>query len=231
MNDYAESLNPWFAIWCRPRDTMDYLLEKDPEYFVIFLVSLQGMFQIFFNFINNGFYWWPLGLIVSILIGPFISVIFLYITSILICITGGLLGGQAGGKEIRTAIAWSTVPQLYMTLIWLPLAIWISYQGYTTEEFQSLIQGPWLPVLIGLIVVQLMIGIWSFFVGLKCLGEVQGFSAIKAFLNYLLVMLLVGILFAAFIFILFQTPLMEKLMMWFQEKAMAQFESFQTTLS
>ncbi len=94
-------------------------------------------------------------------------------------------------EQVRAAIAWSSVPLIWALPLWIPeLALF--GQDLFTKATPRLDANPLLAVaLIGFGLVELIIGIWAIVVFLKCLGQVQGFSAWRALGNALLAFLIV----------------------------------------
>ncbi len=107
--------------------------------------------------------------------------------------SGRLLGGHAGPRELRAAIAWSGVPYIASMVLWIPELLLFGDELFTTAT-PRLDAAPGLQaVLLGFVAVEVLATAWAFVVFLKCLGEVQGFSAWRALLNLLLPGLLIGL--------------------------------------
>lgn len=93
-------------------------------------------------------------------------------------------------EQVRAAIAWSSVPLIWALLLWIPELVLFG-QDLFTSSTPRLDANPLLAVaLIGFGLVELTIGIWAIVVFLKCLGQVQGFSAWRALGNALLAFLI-----------------------------------------
>ena len=100
--------------------------------------------------------------------------------------TGGWIGGRAQAHEIRAAFAWSGIIGIWLMVFWIPKLLLFGKELFTAQTPRmdastSLTILFWLFVLVDII-----FWIWTSVVYLKCLGEVQGFSAWKAFGNVLL---------------------------------------------
>lgn len=190
--------NPWLDIWIRPRATIRSIVAYDPDYKVNLIVGLVGILTVLDKASNKN-----LGdkislssiLFIAIIFGPIFNIIRLHIMSGLISWTGSKIGGQAQSREIRTALAWSEVPNLLAFGIW---AIYLALVGdmmfkddmvfetdaeVKTAEF----------VLLGGYTVATFLGLWCLVIKLKALGEVQGFSAIRALGNLILASLVIVI--------------------------------------
>lgn len=187
-----EPLNPWISIWTRPRATLRSILAADPTRHVILLAAASGAAGGIDNALENAFATTgPSSLIatlfLALLLGPVFGVIGLYLWGGLVRWTGSWLGGEATPEEARAAVAWSAVPSLWGLLLWLPLLLSGSQVGVV-------------PLLVGL--AQLVLGVWTFVISLKCLGEAHRFSAWKALGAEILAVLMIIAPFACIIFAL-----------------------------
>lgn len=125
-------------------------------------------------------------LLVAAFIGPISGLISLYVYGALIGWTGKWLGGKAYVEDIRAAIAWANVPAIWLAWVWLvelPVFGNEMFTSATPRIDQSL---PLALLLIGLSVIEVVVGIWAVILYLRALGQVQQFSAWKALLNSLL---------------------------------------------
>ncbi|HEY1011718.1 MAG TPA: YIP1 family protein, partial [Herpetosiphonaceae bacterium] len=125
------------------------------------------------------------GLFIALLLGPLFGVIGLYLSAGLVRWTGSWLGGVATPDEARAAVAWATVPTLWGMLLWLPILA----TGGRVDAVMTLV---------GL--AQAVLGIWTFVISLKCLGEAHRFSAWKALGAEILAGLIVLVPFACLLF-------------------------------
>ncbi|MGO8989197.1 MAG: YIP1 family protein [bacterium] len=106
-----------------------------------------------------------------------------YLAGALIRWTGKWIGGQAPSQNIRAAIAWSSVPTIWALILWIPQLVLFGQELFTTET-PRIHASPSLGFIsLGFVAIQLIIAIWAIVVFLKCLGQVQGFSAWRALGN------------------------------------------------
>jgi hypothetical protein len=126
-------------------------------------------------------------LLLAVIVGPLGGVISLYIGGALLRWTGNWIGGRAEARDIRSANAWSSVLAIWAMLLWLPELLFFGKEMFTTET-------PNVDASISLTIlfwafaaIEVILGVWTLVVFLKCLGEVQGFSAWKALGNCVLV--------------------------------------------
>jgi hypothetical protein len=192
-------LNPWVSIWIKPRATMQQIVETNPERLVLFITALAGIDQVLNRASTRDLgdrMEWPYIFLIALIFGPIGSLLSLYLGGALIHWTGRWLGGQGTPQTIRAALAWSRVPLVWRSLLWIPeLALF--RQELFTAETPNIDANPMSALLLmGLGVMEMAIGVWAFIVLLKCLGQVQGFSAWKALANVLLPTLLLLVLIA-----------------------------------
>jgi len=195
----AKSLNPWFSIWIKPRETIRWIVDTDPTRQVILLAALGGIAQSLDRAAGRS-----AGDILSIPVifllvlfgGSIGGVISLYIGGAILSWTGSWFGGEATSEEVRAALAWSSVPGIWALLLWIPELILFREEIFLTVTPRIDASPLLLFLLLGFAVVEAAIGIWSIIIFLKCIGEVHRFSAWKA-LGAVIVpgLVLVGIVF------------------------------------
>ena len=188
------TLNPWVSMWTKPRATIQQIVDTQPNHLVLLLASIGGFAQVLDNATIKSVgdkLEWPTIVLIAAIAGPFGGIIGLYLGSVLIRWAGILLGGNASSQEIRAAIAWSNVPVIWALVLWIPELALFGQELFTTET-PKIDANPSLGlVLLGFSVIGSTIGIWTIVVFLKCLGQVQGFSAWKALCNAILPGLLI----------------------------------------
>jgi len=191
---YQQKLNPWFSIWTQPRATIQQIVEADPRHLVLLLAALGGFSTVLDRASMRSLgdkLDWPVLLLLAVVIGPIAGIVTLYIGGVLLRWTGSWIGGQGSAQHIRAAMAWSTVPEIWGLLLWIP-AFAVFGQELFTSTMPSVEANPSLNiVLLGFAAISLVIGIWQFVVFLKCLGQVQGFSAWKALGNSIMASMVV----------------------------------------
>lgn len=195
-SEVQQTLNPWVAIWTRPRATIRQQVERDPEAWVLALVAVAGVGHLLSDASARSYgdrMDLPTLLVMALLVGPLFGILGAYVGGWLLRWSGRLLGGSARPAEIRAAIAWSGVPYVAAMLLWIPELLLFGEELFT-EATPRLDAAPELQgLLLVFVAVELTAALWAFVAFLKCLGEVQGFSAWRALLNLLLPGVLVGI--------------------------------------
>lgn len=176
---------PFFTMWTRPRRTMRATLDTDPRRLVIPLAALAGFGNSLDNASGrslgdgNNLPVWAIVLLCAVL-GGVGGILTVYAGGFLMRWTGRWLGGRASAVEVRSALAWSSVPLIFSLVLWIPELALLGRENFTTP-MPTLDANPLLFVPYSLLVLlEVAIGIWSLVVFLKALGEAHGFSAWRA---------------------------------------------------
>jgi hypothetical protein len=205
-NDMADSTTPLISIWTQPRATIRRIVDSDPTRNVLALAaiapalsSLVRQWSAAMNGTANQSVLWPLFVAFSVAFQAGLGILFLYISGSVFRWSGSLLGGTASSVEVRAAVAWAQVPAIVAEVV-LMLAL------FAGVPMPKLVPGqlPQVdPAFYKFMVVVAALGIWGFFIDLKCLGEVHRFSAWRAFgavlIPPLIVVVVVG--FLVFLFV------------------------------
>ena len=183
----GNELNPWLSIWISPRKTMRWIQHRDPDDLVITLASFAGFSEILVSAsrLNLGDHIEiPVIFAMAVVLGPFMGIAGLILISILLWWTGTWLGGVARLNTIRAAMAWSFLPIICYSILWIPQYMLL---GDVLFESRVVIFGSKAHLLIvSFNVLRLMIVIWSIVIFLNCLSEVQKFGFWKALINSIL---------------------------------------------
>ena len=204
MNNEARILNPWLTMWTQPRATIQQIVDEDPKRFVLALAALGGFFEVLDRASARSMgdeFELPLILLIALILGPLGGFLTLYVGGALIGWTGRWIGGEASNLQIRAAIAWSSVPILWLSLLWIPELILFGEEMFTTEMPRIEANPSLAFLLVGIALVQLAGVVWFFVVYLKSLGQVQDFSAWKALGNVCLAALFIVVPLMAIVFI------------------------------
>lgn len=197
MNDSDDrSLNPWLSIWTRPRETIQQIVDRDPQEMVLLLAAVTGFSEVLNQASMRGLgdtLEWPMILVVAAIAGPLGGIVGLYLGGFLIRWAGSWIGGVGSPQHIRAALAWSGVPKIWALALWIPEAALFGPELFSSETPRIEADPSLAYALIGFGLVEMVIGIWALVIFLKCLGQVQGFSAWKALGNSLLSVLVVAV--------------------------------------
>ena len=196
----GNELNPWLSIWIHPRKTMRWIQQNDPDDLVIVLACFAGFSEIMVSAsrLNLGDHIAiPVIFAAAVVLGPIMGIIGLIILSVLLWWTGSLMGGASRLNMVRAVLAWSFLPIICYSILWIPQYILL---GDVLFESRVVIFGSKGHLLIvGFNILRLMIVLWSLVIFLNCLSEVQKFGLWKALVNTLLsvTILMVVVLFIA----------------------------------
>jgi hypothetical protein len=198
-------LNPWFSIWTQPRNTIQQVVDEDPQRMVLLLVILPTLMQSCTTFIINILHGRQLTILPFFIIGvicSIASIIILYFHSAVTRWTGKWFDGQASSENIRAAIAWSMVPAIFMfSLALLGVALFglISLSGNQPAGWATNMPS-WGETVF--MVLQGAAVIWSFALYVGMLSQVQGFSIYKALGNALVSALIVVVFIVGMLLVL-----------------------------
>jgi hypothetical protein len=206
------SVNPWLEIWVKPRETIRAIVQYNPKYLFWLLSWIYG-FPALLQFAQNASLGESLSLLPILLgtfiVAPFIGMLGITIISGLLYWTGQWIGGKASYNYVRAAVTWSNVPNLVNVAIWIVLATTFGGGLFMRSFGESSFLGYQQVVVFFAFLIQVIVAVWGFIIGLKTLGEVQGFSAWKALLNVLIpfFMVVIGLWILTSIgYMIFGTP-------------------------
>jgi len=182
-------VNPWLGMWVRPRETIKEIVKFNPKHLFPLLAGIYG-FPMVLQFAQNislgdRLPAWAV-VVISLALAVFVGMLGITVVSGLLYWTGGWIGGKAKFQEVRSAVAWSNVPNTVNCAIWLIMAAVFGARLFNRGFSEMPFMGYELTVVFFAFLAQVVISVWGFIVVLKALGEVQGFSAWKALLNVLI---------------------------------------------
>lgn len=195
-------LNPWFSMWLHPRRTIRQIVETNPERLVLSLAAVGGFVEGLTNMASDS-----KGddmslraiLLATLIVGPIMGIVGLWVGGFLLRWTGGWIGGQADARRIRATLAWANVPLVWSLLLWIPAILLFGLELFTEAtpvlDASAQLAGLHLVFSVGIGIISL----WSFVAFLHALGEVQGFSAWRSLLNSFLALLVFLVPLFAFI--------------------------------
>ncbi|KAA3645518.1 MAG: YIP1 family protein [Chloroflexi bacterium] len=174
--------NPWLSMWIRPRETIRHIVSTNPEHHIYFIAVLSGIYQALDNATDRS-----LGdtlplvsiLIFALVIGGFVGIIRLAIEGWLLGMVGNWFGGKSNSKEMRAAVAWSSLPSIILLIGFVPIIL-----IFGRDWFTSTLPGIGLPAILMIGAFSLIIGIigfvWRAFMLISSLVELHAFSAWRA---------------------------------------------------
>lgn len=172
--------SPWSSIWLKPRETIQSIIDQDPERSVILLASLSGVSQALDKAAaksSGDTLSLPVIFGLAAVAGPISGMIGLYIGGFLLKHAGHWLGGSGNGVNVRAAVAWSSVPIIWALLLWIPSLAIFGKDLFTTEAPRV---AEHLGLYFALLAIEMVFAVWSVVIFLRALGQVHGFSAWRA---------------------------------------------------
>jgi hypothetical protein len=183
--------NPYLTIWIRPRATIRGIVNKNPSFRVLPIASAGGILQavqVAVLFLAGDQLCVSMILVLCVVLGPPLGLILLYLGAWIVELSCRMLGGQADSREVRAALAWSSVPFLAMTPLYIIRIALVGKELFTFEKPRLLSQPAVAYLLAATAVPEVVLSIWWLVVTLKALAEVQRFSAWRALGSMLLLL-------------------------------------------
>ena len=201
------SINPWIGMWVRPRETIRAILSYNKSYLLMLLYWIYGfplILQVAQNLsLGDRF---SLGVIIGTAAAGAIilGLIGINLGSLLFYWTGRWIGRKGSFQDIRAAVAWSSVPNIVATLIWLVQVALFGSKLFSLTFFEMPLAGMQLSVTYFCSVLSIAIMVWGVVILLKAIGEAQQFSAWKALLNVFLpfIVIFIGLRLLIWLFML-----------------------------
>lgn len=175
--------NPWKTMWIRPSGTVGHLVQNRPGHRVLFLAALAGMSGTLLGaWMQNLGDSLSVQLVIlnAVLVGSLWGIALLYLGGLLVAWTGKWLDGRGDGREIRTALAWGSLPAVSALALWIVAPLFLGDALFTSGGAGTTGAG-WALVTFALALGAL--SIWSLVLTVSAVGRVQGFSAWKALGN------------------------------------------------
>lgn len=186
--------NPLISIWLRPRQTLHYLIEHEPDKYVSVLLMLGGVVRSIDRAQRQHMgdkYSTVSVLLMAFVMGSLFGWLTYYVYAWGMSATGRWLGGRTDAPTFRTVIAWSLVPSICTLLLLVPELLLFGDDVFR-EVPESGILGI-SPASLLLSLVQAAMGAWSLTILVTGTALVQDFRGGRALLNVLLPgLLLIG---------------------------------------
>ncbi|WP_169713750.1 Yip1 family protein [Paludifilum halophilum] len=169
--------NPWLSIWRHPRETIRERVEEKNNPWMHVVIVLFGLVLTFENASNQGMAdkgSFTNALIISVIIGLISGYIYWYLFSGVFHWTSRWLGGRAVWEEMRTAVAWASIPYA-SKLILVLIQLAVLGEEYLSRTQATLEQYPLFALFLGL--TDLALSAWYIYVLSNGIAEVSNFSA------------------------------------------------------
>ena len=174
-------MNPWVAMWAQPRIAIRAVIQSDPKRGIYCLSAIYAFHLLFIiaNFYSMGLDFSVQWILFAILVLSFpLGAAWLYYSGWVLYFTGRWLKGKAPAAYLRSARAWSSVPYTVSAVMWMILIV-----GNAELLFIQSAKGV---SLVFINFITLILSIWSYVLLIQSVREVQAFSAMRAFVNVLL---------------------------------------------
>jgi Yip1 domain len=191
------TLNPWFSIWTKPRATIRQIIRTDNEPMVLALAAIGGLstaLSLSPILSIGGKHPGADTTVFFVIISPVVGIFGMYILGALLLETGRWLGGSAPVRHIYSAVAWSSIPDVWLLPLWIPKLVFFGNFMFTGELPTTESDPTFLLLALGFGLVDLVAFVWEVVILVKCLGEVQGLSAWRALGSLLLASLLFSLI-------------------------------------
>lgn len=180
MTEYQDNLNPFTAIWTRPRATVRYVIEEKPSSFIFLLIVLSGFVGGLLSSLDSELFLpvWGI-LLLALLGGPIGAVVSTAIGSGIYLLVGRLFKGEATYTEMFRAVLTGQIPQVWLFPI---LLFWMLVfpETYFLESGQLPFEDTNLLSMVFILILG-VVSIWTFVVQCKAVGEAHRISAWKGF--------------------------------------------------
>ena len=180
----------FMSIWFHPRATIRSIVETNPRRNIILLACISGIYQTLDRLIKQGA-GDSMGLIeiglIALIAGPIAGLFALFVGRFLFQLSGKIIGGKATGAEVRSALAWSSVPDSILLLLFIPYIAFLGREGFTSVEAGAELTSLQAAVAVFYaFVVALPLVIWKAFISVQCMAEVHQFAWWKGVLTYVI---------------------------------------------
>ncbi len=189
--------NPWLSMWTKPRETIQKIVEIDPNYRLAVLsgiygfISLLGSFQTMSLGYKFNFF---LIIIAALILAPLWGYVIFSVVSYFVYFTGRWIGGKAIYKEVRSSFAWSNAPMTVNVILWVVMGILFGQTLFLDFPGGNLLTQNQVGILFAILLAQLIISVWILVLFVNALSQVQKFSIAKSVLNLIMSVVFLGVI-------------------------------------
>lgn len=193
-----ESINPFTAIWTRPRAVVRHVIEEKTSGFIFLLIVLAGFAGGLLSSLDSEqLFPVPGLLLLSLFFGPIGVVVSTVIGAGIYLVVGKMFKGEASFPEMFRAILTGQIPQIWLIpviLLWMLLLP----ETYFLQPGELPFAEADLLSLVFFIILGI-VSIWTFVIQCKAVGEAHRLSAWKGFFIILIPIVLAIIAISAII--------------------------------
>ena len=179
-------IQPFFSAWLHPKKTAQYLIDHKKWTYSLILVLLGGMASCITRLVDTKSYptysTWLL-LLVCIIVGPFIGIASVTISTFFTWIIGKIFGGKGSFEDIFKVTSLTSVPTIAIApflIVWMANSPLTFFDTGLEPDFKTLIS------LIVFWLVTLVTGIWAFVINVVGVAVAHRFSNWKAFFTIII---------------------------------------------
>jgi hypothetical protein len=176
------AVSPWLTVWTRPGGTIRAVVASDPGRWVLVITLLVGLGKALNRASARHLCdHWPLSLVLGgcAALGPVVALVMLYLSAAALWFAATVLGGRTSARAVRAAIAWGSVPQVVVLLLWVPALLAFGDELFSAAK--PLIMGNPGPrlALVALYIADAVLLIWSLVLTIRCLADVLGLGLVR----------------------------------------------------
>jgi len=180
-------INPWVKIWTSPRKTIKTIVSHNPRYkfnILCFIYGFAWILSLAQTLAMGNFYSIGTILIISLLLAIPVGYILISISSFFFYMCGKLLKGRSNFLDVRASVAWASVPTIFTILTWFVL---VGVYGQATFVSSHPASMGGFSINDGMMILQLILGVWSLFILVASYSEVESFSILRSIVSFILV--------------------------------------------
>lgn len=175
--------SPFMTIWLKPRETIREIVIYNPELHVLIFAFLAGIGRALSR--SSGRSVGDNGSLITILplsvvFGGLGGILLLYIMGAIYRWLGAKFGGTASSQAIRASIAWSKVPQICGSVLWIPLIILFGNDLFTSSTVIFSKSSELVLLYFLIIAVMFSFWVWTTILKIITLAEVHQFLIWKS---------------------------------------------------
>jgi hypothetical protein len=189
-------MNPWIAIWTKPRQTISHIIGQNPNRSLWALATIYGFCSLInmaqSMILGTAMNLWGI-LLLTLILAPFWGYINFSVWSWVVYLVGKCLKGSGRFVDVRAAYAWSSVPLAVNIPLWLLMVALFGHQLFLEPPDSHLLPNSLVILLFLILIVRMGLSVWSLVIYLNGLAEVQQFTILRAIVNVVLAGILLGI--------------------------------------
>ena len=174
-------MNPFLSVWLHPKQTARYVIEHKTIVYALMLVVIGYIASGFSGFMNSELYpdfsyvWIFL---ISIILGPILGIIMMFIASGIVFLIGKLLKGTGSFWDVFKASSLSSIPAIFTGPFYI-LWMFVSPESFFFEDEVSAIA-----VIVSIIMI--VTSLWSVIILVAAIAEAHQFSILRSIISLII---------------------------------------------